>query len=123
MQAVIYYITLPLIYFISILPFWFIYRISDFFYFLIFHVFGYRKKVVLNNLKKSFPEKTDKEINIICKMFYTFFCDWIVEMIKSITISKKEAIKRCYFTDNSLLEKYYSENKKLIFEDSTLKYP
>jgi len=115
MQAIGYYILLPFIYIISILPFWLLYSVSDFLYFVIYFLAGYRKKVVLQNLRNSFPEKSDKEIDETCKKFYVFFCDWIVEMIKSITISKKEAIKRCHFTDTTLFEKFYQEKKKVIF--------
>lgn len=115
MQAFIYYISLPFIYFISILPFWLLYRVSDFLFFLIYFVFGYRKKVVLQNLKNSFPEKSDEEINEICKKFYVFFCDLIVETIKTLTISRKQAIKRCSFKDLTLLDRLYSEKKKIIF--------
>ncbi len=70
---------------------------------------------MLENLNNSFPEKSDEEINAICKKFYSFFCDWIVEMIKSITISKDEMIKRCHFIDTSLLDKFEAENRKVIF--------
>ncbi len=69
---------------------------------------------MLQNLKNSFPEKSEKEINKICKDFYSFFCDWIVEMIKSITISSESMIKRCHFKDTSLLDKFYAENRKVI---------
>lgn len=115
MQAIIYYISLPFIYLISILPFWLLYRVSDFLYFIIYIVIGYRKELVLKNLSNSFPEKSEEEINKISKKFYTFFCDWIVETIKSITISRTSAIKRCHFTTTEILDKYYKENKKLIF--------
>ncbi|MDB4533332.1 lysophospholipid acyltransferase family protein [Vicingaceae bacterium] len=115
MQAIVYYISLPFIYLISILPFWLLYGVSDFIYLIVYHIFGYRKKVVLNNLRNSFPDKSEKEINKICKKFYSFFCDWIVEMIKSITISKDEMIKRCHFNDTSLLDKFSSEKRKVIF--------
>ena len=115
MQAIVYYISLPFIYLISILPFWLLYRVSDLFYIIIYILLGYRKKVVVKNLKNSFPEKSDKEITKITKQFYVFFCDWIVETIKSITISRSAAIKRCYFTNTEILDKYYNENKKLIY--------
>jgi len=36
-------------------------------------------------------------------------------MIKSITISKEVALKRCHFTSTALLDQYAKENKKLIF--------
>jgi len=115
MQALTYYILLPFIYLISILPFWLLYRISDFLYLIIYVIVGHRKKVVFQNLRNSFPEKSEEEISVIAKKFYTFFCDWIVEMIKSITISKKEALKRCYFSDKSIIDQYYKEGRKLIF--------
>lgn len=115
MQAIIFYISLPFIYLISVLPFWLLYRVSDFLYFIIYIILGYRKKVVLQNLRNSFPEKSEEEITQIAKKFYTFFCDWSVETIKSITISKEESIKRCHFTNTDILDKYYKENKKLIF--------
>ena len=114
MQAIIYYISLPFIYLISILPFWLLYRISDLIYLIIYYIAGYRKKIVLMNLRNSFPEKSEKEILEVSKKFYTFFCDWMLEMIKTITISKSSSIERCHFTDSSLLEKYYQENKKII---------
>ncbi|MEJ6737380.1 MAG: lysophospholipid acyltransferase family protein [Flavobacteriales bacterium] len=115
MQAIVYYISLPFIYLISILPFWLLYRVSDLLYFFIYILLGYRKNIVAQNLKNSFPEKTDKEIAKITKQFYVFFCDWMVETIKSITISRAAAIKRCHFTNTEILDKYYKENKKLIF--------
>jgi Kdo2-lipid IVA lauroyltransferase/acyltransferase len=115
MQAIVYYITLPLIYLISILPFWILYGISDFINFILFTIVGYRKEVIVTNLKKSFPEKSDVEINIIHKKFNRFFCDLIVETIKTLTISEKEATKRCRFKDLTLLDQLYKEKKKVIF--------
>ncbi len=115
MQAIIFYISIPFIYLISILPFRILYFLSDFLYLIVYHLVGYRKQVVYQNLKNSFPNKSEQEIQIISKKFYHFFCDWLLEMIKSITISKKEALKRCYFSDTSILKKYSAENKKLIF--------
>lgn len=115
MKAIVFYITLPFIYLISILPFWLLYLLSDFLYFVIYKVAGYRKKIVYTNLKNSFPQKTEKEIQKIVREFYHFFCDWILEMIKSITISKEESIKRCHLTDTQILEDFAKQNKHLIY--------
>ncbi len=115
MQAALFYLFLPFIYLLSILPFWMLYGISDFLYFIIYKLVGYRKKVVYTNLRNSFPEKTEEEIKVITKKFYHFFCDWIMEMIKSITISKKEALKRCKLKDYTLLNELSQQNKKIIF--------
>jgi KDO2-lipid IV(A) lauroyltransferase len=115
MKAIGFYITLPFIYLISILPFGLLYFLSDILYIIVYHLIGYRKDVVINNLKKSFPNKTGYEIKQITQDFYHFFCDWILEMIKSITISREESIKRCHFTDTQLLKDLAKQNKQLIF--------
>jgi len=115
MNAIKYYISLPFIYLISFLPFWLIYLLSDFVNFVLFTIIGYRKKVIRTNLINSFPEKSNQEINSIQKKFNRFFCDLILETIKSLTISKKEASKRCKFKDTELLDRLYSEKKKIIF--------
>ena len=71
-----------------------LYLLSDALYFLIYTVFGYRKQVVLENLKLVFPEKTTIERKKIAKQFFTHFTDLFVESIKAFSISKKEISKR-----------------------------
>lgn len=115
MQALLYYISIPFIYIISFLPFWLLYRVSDVLYFILFYVVQYRKKIVETNLSNSFPDKSDKEIEKISKDFYKFFSDLMVETIKTLTISKEQAIKRCPLKDLTLLNQLYEEKKKVIF--------
>ena len=79
----------------SLLPFWFLYLLSDFVAFLLYNVSGYRKKIVLNNLSIAFPEKTTKEKKIIAKKFYRNLTDTFLETIKMISMSNKEFEKRC----------------------------
>ena len=81
-------------YLISLLPFWVLYGISDFLYFVFYLLLGYRKNVVSENLSKSFPEKSKKERLHIEKKFYRNLCDSIVETIKMLSISEKELSKR-----------------------------
>jgi len=115
MKAIIFYITLPFIYLVSILPFWLLYLISDFICVIIYRAVGYRKEIVITNLKKAFPQKTEKEIQKITRNFYHFFCDWMLEMIKSITISKEESILRCFVTDTQILKDFAGQNRPLIY--------
>ena len=89
-----YYIIYPLLWLISLLPFRVLYVFSDAIYFLVFHVFAYRKAVVLSNLRIAFPDKTDAEQIIIAKQFYHNMIDTFVESIKFITLSKKQALQR-----------------------------
>lgn len=90
-----YYIIYGSLYLFSLLPFFIIYHISDFVYALMYYVFGYRKKVVMQNLRIAFPEKTEKERKKIAKMVYHNLADTFMEIIKVISISEKEFSKRC----------------------------
>ena len=67
---------------------------SDLLYLIVFYVMRYRRNVVYGNLKHVFPEKSEKEIDQIARRFYRHFCDWIVEIIKSFSLSDKELARR-----------------------------
>jgi len=89
-----YYLVFGIFYLISLLPFFILYGIADFFFVLIYYVVGYRKEVVMTNLKYAFPEKTEEELKSIAKKFYRNFIDNWIETIKLISISKRSLNKR-----------------------------
>jgi len=80
---------------VSYLLFRVLYWFSDFLYLISYYVVGYRKKVVRNNLKNSFPILSTTELTSIKKMFYSHFTDFLVESAKSFTISENQIMKRC----------------------------
>lgn len=93
-----YYIIYPLLYLLSLLPWFVLYLLSDGIYVLIYYVFGYRKEVVMKNLLIAFPEKTEGERIRIAKEFYHNFTDTFIETIKLLSVSDKEFNKR--YTSN-----------------------
>lgn len=111
-SRILYYLViLP----ISYLPFFLLYRLSDFAFFTMYHVVGYRKKVVLMNIKNSFPEKTAQEQHKIAKQFYHHFCDLILETLKGFTISEKQINKRFKMNQDGLITDLYKKGKDIIF--------
>lgn len=114
MQFLVYILVYPLLWIISILPFRLLYFLSDGFYILLYYIIGYRKKVVTNNLKLAFPEKTNQEISLIRKQFYHHLCDMMFEAIKSITISEAEMQKRYVFTNVEEIHKLEKENRSIV---------
>lgn len=116
MQAIVFYLALPFIYLISLLPFPVLYLVSDFFYFLLYYVIGYRKKTVLENLKNSFPEKSEKEREALCKKFYSHLCDLALETFKTLTISKESMLKHCSMSAGAIrvMKKIADEKKSCI---------
>lgn len=105
-----YYLLLIVLYPIAALPLRILYVLSDLVYLLLYHVFGYRKELVLDNLVHAFPEKSGKEINVIGKAFYRSFCDQWIEMLKLLTISEKELNQR-FIGNWEVLEQLRIEGK------------
>jgi KDO2-lipid IV(A) lauroyltransferase len=60
--------------------------------------------VVIDNLKKSFPEKSDQEIKQIARRFYRNLGDIIVESLKVIGLSEKQLQKRVSYKNYHILE-------------------
>ena len=99
---------------VSILPFWVLYILSDFIYLLIYYVIGYRKKVVYENLQKSFPNKSKEEIHVIAEKFYRYFPDLIVESIKMRSITSKQVLDRIELINLNIIENYFKQGKAVI---------
>lgn len=114
MNFLVYILVYPFIWLISILPFRILYGISDVIYLLVYYVIGYRKKVVFNNLKLTFPEKSNEEIIGISKKFYHHFVDIFIEMVKSFTISEESLNKRYVYKNIDLLNELYKDGKSVI---------
>jgi len=115
-KILVYYLCLPFLYLLSVLPFWLFYGVADFFYVLLYYVFGYRRKVVMQNLRNSFPEKNDTELKKLEAKFYRYLCDLFLETFKTLTISRRDILKHCVMDEQALavFNKYAAENKSVI---------
>jgi Kdo2-lipid IVA lauroyltransferase/acyltransferase len=111
-MPVLYYL---LIYPISRLPFGALYALSDVLFYLIYYLAPYRKKVVLQNLTRSFPDKSPDEIKIIAKKFYRHFCDITLESFKMFSITEAELRERFVFNDMHVAQKLFKEGKSFVF--------
>jgi KDO2-lipid IV(A) lauroyltransferase len=107
-----YYFLYGFLYLFSLLPFWILYGISNFAYVLLYYVIGYRKDVVLSNLAIAFPEKSLEERKQISKKFYRNFADNFIEIIKLLSISKKELQKR-FTGEADNINEYYGTGRNI----------
>lgn len=103
-----------LLYSISLLPLSILYGFSWILYVLLNYIIGYRKEVITENLKNSFPEKSDSEIKSIRKKFYKNFSDYMVETLKSFSITEKELNKRHTYSNLHLFKDCQQEQKDVV---------
>ena len=102
------------LYLMSLLPFWALYLLSDFLFIVIYYITGYRRKVVQENLRNSFPEKSEEERRIIEKKYFQYLGDLIVETIKMISASEKSVRKRVTGTNIELINNYFAEGRSIV---------
>ncbi len=102
------------VYLVSLLPFWVLYRISDVLYVLLYHVVGYRKAIVYENLTNAFPEKSAEERRKIARKFYRFLPDLIVEAVKMRSISAAEVKRRIAIYGMEELERHFNAGKGVV---------
>lgn len=108
------YILYVLVWIVGLLPFRVLYIIADMHYLLLYHVLHYRRKVVRDNLVRSFPEKSVKEIVSIERKFYKHLADLSIELYKLWHMSEASIRKRCVFKNTELPQQYFNEGRSVI---------
>ena len=114
MRKVRYYIFLGLLKCIALLPFWCLYRISDFIYFILSRVIHYRKRVITGNISRSFPELSQREVGIITNKFYRHLADVIVESVKLLHVSDEEMRRRVEVKNGDEVERKAADGRPVI---------
>ena len=97
-DRIIYVLLMGFAYPLSLLPFRVLFLLSDFTFVILYHWVKYRRPVVRKNLRDSFPEKSDAEQAEIERKFYHFFCDYIFETIKMMSMSKAKMQRHMRFS-------------------------
>lgn len=110
-MKILYYIVLAVWYVFSLLPLRVHYVLSDIIFSILYGLFGYRKKVVRENLRTSFPEKSEDELRKIERGFYHFLCDYLVESVKLMTISRENLKRRMVFKGTELIDQCIEEGQ------------
>ena len=109
-SKLIYWLVYSGMWLFSALPFRGLYVLSDFNYLLMYHVGRYRRKVVRENLEKSFPEKTEAERLQIERKFYRYLSDYMLEDLKLLHMSAEDLCQRMIYKNTEqcleLTEKY-----------------
>lgn len=111
MGNIIYRLLYGTIYTLSLLPFRLLYLISDGIFLFVYYIIRYRRQLVKTNLKSSFPMYDEKRLDQLEKQFYHWFCDYIFETLKLLSISDKQLLKRIEFRGIEQVEQYFDKGK------------
>lgn len=99
---------------LSLIPLRALYLFSDFLFVISFYVLRYRRALVEDNLKRSFPEKTDEERRVIGRKFFRNLCDFSVETLKLLTIDKQELVDRMVYVNPDALRPYKDRSQSVL---------
>jgi len=111
-------VALFLLFIISYLPLEILYLLFYPFYLFIHYIIKYRKKITIKNLTLSFPEKSPKEILILYKLFQKHLTDIGAEMVKMLSIDRKNVEKRYKCINPEVVNQFYHEKKSVILLSS-----
>ena len=100
---------------IALLPLRCLYVISDILFVMVCYVVRYRRKVVYENLRNSFPEKTEKERQKIARQFYRFMCDLFIETIKMTNIDMPQINRRLKINNPEIYHDLHKKGKHVFF--------
>lgn len=103
---------------LSLLPLSILYGIGTCIRFFTYTVFHYRVQVVQENLKKSFPDKSEKELYAIERAYYKHLTNLVMEGVKGLTISRKNLMKRYYCQQPDIVNNYFEQGKSVILLSS-----
>ena len=109
MNKILYYTVYIIWYALSLLPMRILYLLSDILFFILFYIIRYRRRTVWVNLVTSFPEREPEDFEVIEKQFYHWFCDYLVESIKLMSIREEEIKRRLVFKGTELVDQCISE--------------
>lgn len=99
---------------LSSLPMRVLYLKSNVLAWVLGNILSYRRKVIVQNLRKSFPEKSEPDIRWIAGRYYQHLADLIVETVKLNSIGKEELLRRCRFLNPEVLKAYEHHGKNAI---------
>jgi Kdo2-lipid IVA lauroyltransferase/acyltransferase len=103
-----------LVIFIRILPLFLVRRVAVIISYFLFYGIGYRKKVMMENLKNAFPEKSPKELKKIAFGSIKSFFICMLEVLWLPNLSRKKLFNICKFKNPEVLESVLKKNKGII---------
>jgi len=105
---------------LSRLPMWALYAFSGFLYFLAYYVVRHRRHVIREQLAKVFPALSEAERTRIHKRFLKNFCDVMVEVLKSASLSPAQMSAHIHILNLPVARSFLDAGQSVMFVTSHL---
>src|SRR5882757_5397747 len=106
--------------FFSRLPLRALYAFSTFLYLLAFYVVRHRHQVIRGQLEKVFPESSGAERERIHKRFLKNFCDVMVEVLKSVSMTDADMRAHVQIVNLEVARRYLDAGQSVMLVTSHL---
>ncbi|HAE14395.1 MAG: lysophospholipid acyltransferase family protein [Chitinophagales bacterium] len=114
MKRIAFWVSYPFMLLVAALPLRALYLFSDILYVIIYHLMGYRRRLVWKNLRRSFPEQDKETLRRWRKKFYHFLADTIVETVKTISIRNERLYSRFRFDNLDMISEALQQNRNIM---------
>jgi KDO2-lipid IV(A) lauroyltransferase len=106
--------------FFSRLPMRALYAFSSFLYLLAFYVVRHRHQVIRGQLEQVFPDASDAERKLIHKRFLKNFCDVVVEVLKSASMTEADMRAHVQIVNLEVARRYLDAGQSVMLVTSHL---
>jgi KDO2-lipid IV(A) lauroyltransferase len=106
--------------FLSRLPMWALYAFARFLYVLAFYVVRHRHGVIREQIAKVFPDADARRRRLIHKQFLKNFCDVMVEVLKSLSMSEAQMRAHVQILNPEAARRYLDAGQSIMFVTSHL---
>lgn len=114
MHFLFWFILYPL----SLLPLCILYGIGLVLYLVLAYLVRYRRKVIDENLRHSFPNKSEKELATIRRHYYWHLSQLAAEMLKMLSLSRTAVKKRYQIRNPEVVNRFFDEGRSVILMSS-----
>lgn len=99
---------------LSRLPLGLLYVLTDCLYFLVYRIGGFRHALSIDNLRRSFPQKSEAELEAVARQSYHNAFDMVAEVVKGASIPPEQIRRRMVIRNLELLAPQLTANKPVV---------
>lgn len=99
---------------LALLPLGLLYALGDAIYLVIYRLWGFRRRLSLDNLRRCFPDKPEAELESIAARSYRNGCALMAEVVKGSRLPAAALSRRVVITNPQIVQQVLSGGKPAV---------